>query len=127
MRSRTLPDVLLSYWCQLSPLCLPPGLIPQKSELWFTHRGILVGHFTWYLYVCVWDGVCLSVPDISNLWPVLEEPAIGNLVLPANIPGVLPQEADLPLGVSSVPEGIPQMLTWACLRFHHLAMKRVIR
>lgn len=41
-------------------------------------------------------GACLVlVPDISNLWSVLKEPAIGDLVLPANIPGVLPQETDL--------------------------------
>lgn len=40
-------------------------------------------------------GVCLLVPDVSNLWSVLKEPAIGDLVLPANIPGVLPQETDL--------------------------------
>ena len=60
--------------------------------------------------------VCVSVvPDVSDLWSVLEEPAVGHLVLPANVPGVLPQEADLVRGVSCVPEGVPHVLTRTCL------------
>lgn len=54
-------------------------------------------------------GVCL-VPDVSNLWSVLEEPAVGDLVFPANVPGVFPQETDLISCVSSVPQGVPQIL-----------------
>ncbi len=59
--------------------------------------------------VCVSECWCvhLFVPDVSNLWSVLEEPAIRHLVLPADIPGVLPQETDLLSSVSCVPEGVP--------------------
>ena len=57
----------------------------------------------------------LSVPDVSNLWSVLEEPAIGDLVLPAHVPGVLPQETYLVRGMSCVPEGVSQILTRSCL------------
>lgn len=63
--------------------------------------------------------VCV-VPDVSNLWSVLEEPAVGDLVLPANIPGVLPQETDLLGSVSCVPQGVPQILTRTSLRLHNL-------
>ena len=73
--------------------------------------------------MCLSDGACLSVPDVSNLWSVLEEPAVGNFVLPADVPGVFPQEADLPCGVSCVPEGISQVLTWTCPRLHHLELE----
>lgn len=68
-------------------------------------------------------GVCLVVPDVSNLWSVLEEPAVGDLVLPANIPGVLPQETDLLGGVSCVPEGVPQILPRTSLGLHNLVIK----
>lgn len=68
-------------------------------------------------------GVCLVVPDVSNLWSVLEEPAVGDLVLPANIPGVLPQETDLLSGVSCVPEGVPQILPRTSLGLHNLVIK----
>lgn len=67
-------------------------------------------------------GVCLVVPDVSNLWSVLEEPAVGDLVLPANIPGVLPQETDLLSGVSCVPEGVPQILPRTSLGLHNLVI-----
>jgi len=59
--------------------------------------------------VCVCGGP--GVPDVSDLWSVLQEPAVRHLVLPANVPGVLPQEPHLIGGVSCVPEGVPQILT----------------
>lgn len=71
-------------------------------------------------------GVCLFVPDVSNLGSVLEEPAVGDLVLPANVPRVLPQEADLLGGVTCVPEGVPHILTRTRLRLHNLVIKSQI-
>lgn len=65
----------------------------------------------------------LLVPDVSNLRSVLEEPAVGDLVFPANVPGVFPQETDLISCVSSVPQGVPQILPGTSLRFHSLEIK----
>lgn len=65
-------------------------------------------------------GKVLGLPDIAHLGPVLQEPAVGHLVLPAHISGVLPQEPDLVTGVPCVPQGVPEMLPWACLRLHSL-------
>lgn len=70
--------------------------------------------------------MCLFVPDVSNLWSVLEEPAVGDLVLPPNVPGVLPQQTDLLGGVSCVPEGVPQILARTRLRLHNLVIKSQI-
>lgn len=75
------------------------------------------------MYVSLSVGVYLCVPDVSNLWSVLEEPAVGDLVLPANVPGVLPQETDLLSGVSCVPQGVPQILSRTSLRLHNLIIK----
>lgn len=63
--------------------------------------------------MCIYDGV--FVPDVSNLRSVLEEPAVGHLVFPANVSGVFPQEMHLVGGVSCVPEGVPHVLTRTCL------------
>lgn len=71
-------------------------------------------------YISLSADVCLLLPDVSNLRSVLKEPAVGDLVLPANIPGVLPQETDLLSGVSCVPEGVPQILTRTSLGLHNL-------
>lgn len=71
----------------------------------------------------MWE--CVFVPDVSNLWSVLEEPAIGNLVLPADVTGILPQETYLVGGVSCVPQRVPQILTRTCLRFYHLVVKSI--
>ena len=59
-------------------------------------------------------------PDVADLRAVLQVPAVGHLVLPADIPGVLPQQADLVVGVSSVPQRVPQMLPGAGCRLHSL-------
>lgn len=67
--------------------------------------------------------MCLFVPDVSNLWSVLEEPAIRNFVLPTHVPGVFPQETYLVRGMSCVPEGVSQILTRSCLRLDHLVVK----
>lgn len=52
-----------------------------------------------------------SVPDVAISGTVLEEPAVGGLVLPANVASIFPQQFDLVAGVASVPQGIPQVLT----------------
>ena len=64
--------------------------------------------------------VVLRLPDVAHLGPVLQEPAVGHLVLPAHVPGVLPQQPDLVTGVPSVPQGISEMLSWTCLRLDSL-------
>lgn len=51
---------------------------------------------------------------------MLQEPAVGHLVLPAHIPGVLPQQPDLVAGVPCVPQGVPEMFPWASFRLHGL-------
>ena len=48
-------------------------------------------------------GVVQCLPDVAHLGPVLQEPAVGHLVLPAHVPGVLPQQPDLVTGVPRVP------------------------
>lgn len=53
-----------------------------------------------------------SVPDVSISGTVLEEPAVGGLVLPANVASIFPQQFDLVAGVACVPQGIPQVLSW---------------
>lgn len=60
------------------------------------------------------------LPDVAHLGPVLQEPAIGHLVLPAHVPGVLPQQPDLVTGVPRVPQGVAEMLPWSCLRLNRL-------
>lgn len=41
---------------------------------------------------------------------MLQEPAVGRFVLPADVAGVLPQELDLVAGVTGVPQRVPQVL-----------------
>lgn len=60
------------------------------------------------------------LPDITNLGSVLQEPAIGDLVFPPHISGVLPQQPDLIISVSCVPEGVTEVLARTCLGFHSL-------
>lgn len=62
----------------------------------------------------------IRLPDVAHLGPMLQEPAIGHLVFPAHIPGVLPQQPDLVAGVPSVPQGVSEMLSWTCLRLNSL-------
>lgn len=62
----------------------------------------------------------IRLPDVAHLGPVLQEPAVGHLVLPAHVPGVLPQQPDLIAGVPGVPQGVSEMLSWARLRLHSL-------
>lgn len=49
-------------------------------------------------------------PDVANLRPVLQGPAVGDLVLPAHVARVLPQQTHLVASVASVPQGVPQVL-----------------
>ena len=51
---------------------------------------------------------------------MLQEPAVGDLVLPAHVPGVLPQQSDLVAGVPCVPQGVSEMFPWAGFRLHSL-------
>lgn len=58
-------------------------------------------------------GLCAPSPDVADLRPVQQLPAVGGLVAPARVPGVGPQQPDLVRGVASMPQGIPEVLTWA--------------
>lgn len=49
-------------------------------------------------------------PDVAVGRPVLQEPAVGRFVLPADVAGVLPQEFHLVAGVAGVPQRVPQVL-----------------
>lgn len=69
----------------------------------------------------------MSIPDVPDLWSVLEEPAVRDSVFPADIPGVFPQETDLLRGISCVPEGVPQILSRTCLRLYHLVKQNRVR
>ena len=51
---------------------------------------------------------------------MLQEPAVGCLVLPAHVPGVLPQQPDLVTGVPRVPQRVAEMLPWTRLGLHGL-------
>lgn len=55
---------------------------------------------------------------------MLQEPAVRCLVLPAGVARVFPQQFDLVCGVPSVPEGIAEVLAWACFGLHCL-MQRI--
>lgn len=44
------------------------------------------------------------LPDVSNLRAVLQVPAVGHFVLPAHVSRVFPQQANLVVGVSCVPQ-----------------------
>lgn len=46
-------------------------------------------------------------PNVANLRPVQQLPAVGGLVTPAHISWVSPQQSYLVRGVASVPQGIP--------------------
>lgn len=62
----------------------------------------------------VWGRVEVEVlPDVAVRRAVLQEPAVGGFVLPADVAGVLPQKLHLVAGVAGVPERVPQVLTRA--------------
>lgn len=67
-----------------------------------------------------WEWAVSALPDVAVGRPVLQEPAVGGFVLPADVAGVLPQEFDLVAGIASVPQRVPQVLTRARDRFHSL-------
>lgn len=46
------------------------------------------------------------LPDVAVGGPVLQEPAVGGFVLPADVAGVLPQKLDLVAGVAGVPQRV---------------------
>lgn len=45
----------------------------------------------------------VAVPDVADLRAVLQVPAVRHLILPADVPGVLPQQTHLVVGVPRVP------------------------
>lgn len=55
----------------------------------------------------------LPSPNVANLRPVQQLPAVGSLVTPAHIPWVSPQQPHLIRGVTCMPQGIPEVLAWA--------------
>lgn len=55
------------------------------------------------------------LPDVAHLGPVL--PAVGHLVLPAPVPGVLPQQPDLVTGVPRVPQRVAEVSPGPVLDF----------
>lgn len=64
------------------------------------------------------------LPDVSNLRPVAQLPAVRGLVLPAYVPWIFPEQRDLPRCVSCMPESIPQVLTRTGLRLHCLKTRQ---
>lgn len=54
---------------------------------------------------------------------MLEKPAVGDLILPADVPGVLPEEAHLLRCVSGVPQGVAHVLPRTSLRLHSLDLE----
>lgn len=64
------------------------------------------------------------LPDVSNLRPVAQLPAVRGLVLPAHVPWIFPEQRDLPRCVSCMPESIPQVLTRTGLRLHCLKTRQ---
>lgn len=69
----------------------------------------------------VWclDLVLVS-PDVANLRPVAQLPAVRRSVPPANVPWILPEQLHLSGCVSGVPQSVPQKLSWSGPRLHGL-------
>lgn len=63
------------------------------------------------------------LPNVANLGPVEQPPSIGCLVSPTHIPWVSPQQSYLIRGVASMPQSIPEVLTWARYGCHCLELK----
>lgn len=53
----------------------------------------------------------LASPDVADLWPVAELPAVRCPVPPADVPRVLPEQLHLPQRVPGVPQGVPEELS----------------
>lgn len=69
---------------------------------------------------------CLTTsPDVSDLGPMLQVPAVWDLVLPAYIARIFPQQLHLILGVPRVPQRISQKLARPRFRFHSLNAKKM--
>lgn len=60
------------------------------------------------------------IPDIPNLWAVLQVPTVGHFVLPAYISWILPEQTHLIVCVSCVPQRVSQVLPRACSRLYSL-------
>ena len=74
------------------------------------------------LYFCgsLWLFTWILSPDVAHLRSVVDLPAVGSLVPPAHVAGVLPQQLHLPSGVTCVPQGVTQVLPRPCARLHSL-------
>lgn len=55
----------------------------------------------------------LPSPNIANLRPVQQLPAVGGLVTPAHISWIGPQQSYLIRSIACMPQGVPEVLTWA--------------
>lgn len=92
-----------------------PGLAPGTKELSrekVTGKSQLKAKATLGLQSLRSPQALLS-PNVANLRPVQQLPAVGSLVTPAHIPWVSPQQSHLIWGVASMPQGIPEVFTWA--------------
>lgn len=102
----------------------------MHSQKWFHSHSpsSLTQNFLFVLFCSVIQKKAANpLPDVSNLRPMLQEPAVRGLVLPARVARVLPQQFDLVCGVPSVPERIAEILTWACFGLHCLMWRRVVK
>lgn len=59
-------------------------------------------------------------PDVAHLGPVCQLPAVGGFVPPADVPGVLPEQAYVVGCVTRVPQSVPQVFPGARRGFHCL-------
>lgn len=110
-RSRRLPAGLLSWWRRWWRRCPPPSEDPRRNEPCVPAEKVTSSHANLQL-TCTRPSAW-SVPDVSVSGSVLQEPAVRCLVLPADVASVFPQEFHLVTCVAGVPQGVPQVLTWA--------------
>lgn len=54
------------------------------------------------------------LPDVADLRPVLQEPAVGCFILPAHISRILPQQPHLGCCVPRVPQRVSEMFPRTC-------------
>lgn len=64
-----------------------------------------------------WTGF---LPDVADLRPMTEAPAVRRFITPSNVPGVLPEQRHFSVCVAGVPQCVPQILTRTCARLHGL-------
>lgn len=65
-----------------------------------------------------------SSPDVADLRPVLQVPAVGGLILPAHISRILPQQLHLGCCVPRVPQRISELFPRTCRGLDSLPQTR---